>query len=352
MTYSQFVDQLYIECVLEDDLNSLIQDQSSNAIQKLEEIRDQLTACASSREELLDYYSQDKVFASIVKTSDRYNNLCNFIDDYNKKMEESNESYTGMVVAACAVYGLCVGLITSLMTDRGINGAYNLASFNSLKADTSTYNFNRRSSIYAIKYNDAISLCDAIDECMKHLKRWAQYPHIFNEDALIQVSKKLNIKQPDVLLSDKLTAGTKATIKGLIQSIGFGGGIGLTYGLIFGISGDPEALLLGLSSGAAATTGVAVHNIAANYKKELNKGARKTLQEQGWTDSNFKDFSKRVVVIIQNAQALYKTIKSNKAYFKSKEAFKQCKGFYTVMMIALKGLCKMYISMCYSAKKK
>ena len=348
MTYSQFVDQLYIECVLEDDLNSLIQDQSSNAIQKLEEIRDQLTTCVSSREELLDYYSQDEIFAAIVGTSDRYNNLCNYLDKANK--EESEEVLTTGTIATMAVAGLCVGMISSLLFDRGVNGAYVLATNNSTSSNT--FKADSTMSRYAINHSDAVELCKDINECISHLKHWAQYPHIFNKQELEQISKKLHIQVPDIKTSEKIAAGSKAVIKGFLKAYAHGSISGLIYGIVLSAFEDPAAYELSVSHAVGSITGAIPHYVTTQYTKEINKTAQKTLAEQGWTDDNFKSFSKELVVIIQNVRALYKIIKENKRYFKSKDDFNLCKSFYAIMMTAVKGLCKMYISLCYTAKTK
>ena len=349
MTYTEFVDQSYIN-MLNDEIIDLVSDKTTDALQKLIDIRDQLGFCKSSQEELLDYYSQDSIFASIVGTANRYTNLCNYIDKANKQLEESDEALT-TIAALCAVSGLVIGTVGQLIQDKTLFGAEGLANHNA--THDLNLNFNEVGSICAMPEKNAVELCNSISTCLSHLRNWSKYPHNFNEEELKQVAKSVNINLPTVATSEKIAAGTKAALKSVLPSILTGTLYGLSYGLIYGFFLGPQmGAVAGSAGGGAMTTASFVVYASAKYKQELNKNAKSTLAQLGWNNDNFKKFSHQVAVVIQETKATYKDIKHNKRNFKSKEDFKQCKAFYTIAMIAVKGLAKAYISMCHSSKPR
>ena len=355
MTDTQFsllTDYMWLRYCVKDEYDALTDSEikRNESLERLKVIKGTLDVAKQSQEELLDFYCQDPNFAAIVGTSDRYRNLCEFID--RQEQEVSNENV--IILGGAAALGLISGSIAAIIKELCNNNRSYIKNCLRHRTAWNTLPFSSTKFRYKIKANDVIKATKTISSCINDINNWIKNPKTFDKSKLEQSCKKIHIDLTEPSIFDKLKAATIGTLKsvidkGLIHGVpaGFGQWLGMK---ISNVQGDLGLMLV--AGFIAGSSGGVIGDMAERYRRELNNiSGESTLASLGWSANTLLDLANTLDELFGDLEQLESSIKDNKESFESEDDLKACKGYLTLLVHGTKAINKIFIEVFRSVHK-
>ena len=340
LAFRAITDEMYLKHVVEDNhayFNSK-EYQDELALEKLNGIKDLISNCPGAEKSIIDYYSQDTIFKAIVGTENQYQNLCNFIDNYENK-EESNEVFftIGIGILSGAILGIFRELTTTSKRYISFALRYNPDIPENIKTTKFRYN---------IKATDVLKAAKNIQAGISDVNKWISNPKSINQNAIAASMKKINIdiKQPS--FAKKLKAIATGSLKAIVQGICEGvlaGGLTKLQTMIHDYNVGFSEILVYTISGSVAMS--IVMDTRERYYKDLNKSGEHTIGELGWTRQSLLEFCKTLNQIFDSLDQLQSKLKNKSTDTINKEDYETLKAYINTLVYATKGLDKILIAL-------